>query len=81
MPSRNPAAVKFKWSCSATGRWTMPARGIAPAVRQAIYHRGRDAQASGQQWGDADLARMKALSDIGLELSIRRHYACRSAVV
>ncbi|TDT60468.1 3-keto-L-gulonate 6-phosphate decarboxylase [Enterobacter sp. AG5470] len=39
-------------------------------VRQAIYHRGRDAQASGQQWGDADLARMKALSDIGLELSV-----------
>lgn len=27
-------------------------------------------QASGQQWGEADLARMKALSDIGLELSI-----------
>ncbi|MBB2296334.1 MULTISPECIES: 3-keto-L-gulonate-6-phosphate decarboxylase UlaD [unclassified Escherichia] len=39
-------------------------------VQQAIYHRGRDAQASGQQWGEADLARMKALSDIGLELSI-----------
>lgn len=39
-------------------------------VRQAIYHRGRDAQASGQQWGEADLARMKALSDIGMELSI-----------
>ena len=39
-------------------------------VRQAIYHRGRDAQASGQQWCEADLARMKALSDIGLELSI-----------
>ena len=39
-------------------------------VRQAIYHRGRDAQASGQQWGKQDLARMKTLSDIGLELSI-----------
>lgn len=39
-------------------------------VRQAIYHRGRDAQASGQQWGEEDLARMKALSDIGLELSV-----------
>lgn len=39
-------------------------------VRQAIYHRGRDAQASGQQWGEADLSKMKALSDIGLELSI-----------
>lgn len=24
-------------------------------VKQAIYHRGRDAQASGQQWGEADL--------------------------
>ncbi|ASQ16019.1 3-keto-L-gulonate-6-phosphate decarboxylase UlaD [Enterobacter cloacae subsp. cloacae] len=39
-------------------------------VKQAIYHRGRDAQASGQQWGEADLARMKALSDIGLQLSV-----------
>ena len=39
-------------------------------VRQAIYHRGRDAQASGQQWSEQDLARMKILSDIGLELSI-----------
>jgi len=39
-------------------------------VTQAIYHRGRDAQASGQQWGEADLASMKALSDIGLQLSI-----------
>ena len=39
-------------------------------VKQAIYHRGRDAQASGQQWGEEDLAKMKALSDIGLQLSI-----------
>ena len=39
-------------------------------VTQAIYHRGRDAQASGQQWGELDLASMKALSDIGLQLSI-----------
>ncbi|MDF3623161.1 orotidine 5'-phosphate decarboxylase / HUMPS family protein, partial [Enterobacter hormaechei] len=29
-----------------------------------------DAQASGQQWGVADLSKMKALSDIGLQLSI-----------
>lgn len=54
------------------GRWTFDdARAWHRiGVRQAIYHRGRDAQASGQQWGDADLARMKALSDIGLALSI-----------
>ncbi|MBV7404808.1 3-keto-L-gulonate-6-phosphate decarboxylase UlaD [Enterobacter sp. ENT03] len=54
------------------GNWTLEdARAWhRTGVRQAIYHRGRDAQASGQQWGDADLARMKALSDIGLELSV-----------
>jgi 3-dehydro-L-gulonate-6-phosphate decarboxylase len=54
------------------GNWTLDdARDwYRTGVRQAIYHRGRDAQASGQQWGEADLARMKALSDIGLELSI-----------
>lgn len=54
------------------GNWTLDdARDwYRVGVRRAIYHRGRDAQASGQQWGDADLARMKALSDIGLELSI-----------
>ncbi|MDL4616387.1 3-keto-L-gulonate-6-phosphate decarboxylase UlaD [Citrobacter amalonaticus] len=54
------------------GNWTLDdARAwYRTGVRQAIYHRGRDAQASGQQWSEADLARMKALSDIGLELSI-----------
>lgn len=54
------------------GNWTLnDARDwYRVGVRQAIYHRGRDAQASGQQWGEVDLARMKALSDIGLELSI-----------
>ncbi|WP_230353062.1 3-keto-L-gulonate-6-phosphate decarboxylase UlaD [Lelliottia sp. WAP21] len=54
------------------GNWTLDdARAwYRLGVRQAIYHRGRDAQASGQQWGEADLARMKALSDIGLQLSI-----------
>lgn len=54
------------------GNWTLDdARNwYRIGVRQAIYHRGRDAQASGQQWSEADLARMKALSDIGLELSI-----------
>ncbi len=54
------------------GNWTLDdARAwYRTGVRQAIYHRGRDAQASGQQWSDVDLARMKALSDIGLQLSI-----------
>lgn len=30
-----PAAVKFRWSCSATGRWMTPAPGTVPAsIRQ-----------------------------------------------
>jgi 3-dehydro-L-gulonate-6-phosphate decarboxylase len=54
------------------GNWTLDdARAWhRVGVKQAIYHRGRDAQASGQQWGEEDLTRMKALSDIGLQLSI-----------
>ncbi|PWC21840.1 3-keto-L-gulonate-6-phosphate decarboxylase UlaD [Brenneria roseae subsp. roseae] len=54
------------------GRWTLE---DAKAwhnlgIKQAIYHRGRDAQASGQTWGQQDLDTMKALSDLGIELSI-----------
>lgn len=54
------------------GNWTLDdARAWhRTGVRQAIYHRGRDAQASGLQWSETDLAKMKALSDIGLQLSI-----------
>jgi 3-dehydro-L-gulonate-6-phosphate decarboxylase len=41
------------------GNWTLDdARAwYRTGVKQAIYHRGRDAQASGQQWGEADLAK------------------------
>lgn len=54
------------------GRWTLE---DAKAwhdlgIKQAIYHRGRDAQASGQTWGQQDLDTMKALSDLGIELSV-----------
>ncbi|HKN04332.1 MAG TPA: 3-keto-L-gulonate-6-phosphate decarboxylase UlaD [Buttiauxella sp.] len=54
------------------GNWTFDDASTwhKAGIRQAIYHRGRDAQASGQTWGEEDLARMKTLSDIGLELSI-----------
>ncbi|ELM3659523.1 3-keto-L-gulonate-6-phosphate decarboxylase UlaD [Edwardsiella piscicida] len=54
------------------GHWTLDdARAWRRlGVRQAIYHRGRDAQASGQQWGTADLTRMARLSDLGLQISV-----------
>lgn len=54
------------------GNWTMEdARNwVRVGLRQAIFHRGRDAQAAGQTWGQKDLDLLKALSDIGLEMSV-----------
>jgi 3-dehydro-L-gulonate-6-phosphate decarboxylase len=54
------------------GRWTLDdAKAWRDlGIKQAIYHRGRDAQASGQTWGQQDLDTMKALSDLGIELSV-----------
>ncbi|SUO93586.1 3-keto-L-gulonate-6-phosphate decarboxylase UlaD [Suttonella ornithocola] len=54
------------------GNWTLEdAKAWANmGVKQAIYHRSRDAQASGQKWGEKDLNLLRELSAIGLELSI-----------
>ena len=54
------------------GHWTLAEakRWRELGLTQAIYHRGRDAQASGQQWSPQDLDAMKALSDLGFALSV-----------
>jgi len=39
-------------------------------IKQAIYHRSRDAELAGIGWGQEDLVKMRQLSDLGLELSI-----------
>lgn len=54
------------------GHWTIDdARAwIDMGITQAIYHRSRDAELAGVTWTDADLVKMKQLSDIGIELSI-----------
>ncbi|NNS08237.1 3-keto-L-gulonate-6-phosphate decarboxylase UlaD [Erwinia sp. JH02] len=54
------------------GNWTLEEakRWRELGLTQAIYHRGRDAQASGQQWSPQDLDVMKALSDLGFALSV-----------
>ncbi|MBB5193559.1 3-dehydro-L-gulonate-6-phosphate decarboxylase [Silvimonas terrae] len=39
-------------------------------IRQAIYHRGRDAQAKGQGWSATDLDLLRALADIGIAPSV-----------
>jgi 3-dehydro-L-gulonate-6-phosphate decarboxylase len=54
------------------GHWTMEDakswRDIG--IKQAIYHRSRDAELAGIGWTEQDLDKMKMLSDLGFELSI-----------
>lgn len=39
-------------------------------IKQAIYHRSRDAELAGIGWSEEDLVKMRQLSELGLELSI-----------
>lgn len=54
------------------GNWTFDdaKAWVKNGITQAIYHRGRDAQAAGQGWSQEDLDKMKRLSDLGIGLSI-----------
>lgn len=54
------------------GRWCVEdaKKWLDSGVKQAIYHRSRDAQASGVSWQQSDLDKMAMLSDKGIELSV-----------
>jgi 3-dehydro-L-gulonate-6-phosphate decarboxylase len=54
------------------GNWTMAdaEAWVGLGINQAIYHRSRDAELAGVGWTEDDLVKMRALSDLGLELSI-----------
>ena len=54
------------------GNWTFEdARDwVGLGVKQAIYHRSRDAELAGKGWTEEDIEKMKRLSEMGLELSI-----------
>lgn len=54
------------------GNWTMDdaQSWVNLGIKQAIYHRSRDAELAGVGWTDADLIKMRKLSDLGIELSI-----------
>ncbi len=54
------------------GNWTMEdaKSWVDLGIKQAIYHRSRDAELAGVGWTDADLDKMRQLSDLGIELSI-----------
>ncbi|KAE9526335.1 3-keto-L-gulonate-6-phosphate decarboxylase UlaD [Testudinibacter aquarius] len=54
------------------GNWTLQdaQKWVDLGIRQAIYHRSRDAELAGVGWTEEDLVKMQQLSDLGLELSI-----------
>lgn len=39
-------------------------------LKQAIYHRGRDAQAAGKTWDEEDLGKIKRLAEMGFQVSV-----------
>ena len=54
------------------GNWTFEdaKEWVDLGVKQAIYHRSRDAELAGKGWTEEDIEKMKKLSELGLELSI-----------
>ncbi|MBD1558817.1 3-keto-L-gulonate-6-phosphate decarboxylase UlaD [Vibrio sp. S9_S30] len=54
------------------GNWTLydVQDWIDLGIKQAIYHRPRDAELAGVGWRNRDIDRMRSLSEMGLELSI-----------
>lgn len=54
------------------GNWTFEdaKAWVDLGIKQAIYHRSRDAELAGKGWEAEDLEKMRKLSELGLELSI-----------
>lgn len=54
------------------GDWTFEqaADWLKLGLRQAIYHRGRDAQAAGKGWDEEDIAKVRRLAGMGMEVSV-----------
>ncbi|WP_301099692.1 3-keto-L-gulonate-6-phosphate decarboxylase UlaD [Otariodibacter sp.] len=64
--------VKKEIQIEIYGNWTFEdaKEWVDLGVKQAIYHRSRDAELAGKGWTAEDIEKMKRLEDIGLELSI-----------
>lgn len=54
------------------GNWTLndAQSWVNLGIKQAIYHRSRDAELAGVSWTPEDISRMRVLSEMGIEVSI-----------
>jgi 3-dehydro-L-gulonate-6-phosphate decarboxylase len=57
-------ALYGEWTLAQAREW----RSIG--LKQAIYHRAFDAEAAGEDWTGHDLERIRALADLGFEVSV-----------
>lgn len=64
--------VKKEIQIEIYGNWTFEdaQEWVDLGVKQAIYHRSRDAELAGKGWTEEDIEKMKRLEEIGLALSI-----------
>jgi 3-dehydro-L-gulonate-6-phosphate decarboxylase len=55
-----------------TGTWSMSqAEGWRSiGILQVVYHRSRDAQAAGREWGEQDLVTIRHLADMGFRVTV-----------
>ncbi|MDO4435708.1 MAG: 3-keto-L-gulonate-6-phosphate decarboxylase UlaD [Cardiobacteriaceae bacterium] len=65
-------SVKKEIQIEIYGNWTLDdaKSWLDSGIKQAIYHRSRDAELAGKGWTVEDIELMQKLSDMGLELSI-----------
>ncbi|EEX51049.1 3-keto-L-gulonate-6-phosphate decarboxylase [Pasteurella multocida] len=66
------AKVKKEIQIEIYGNWTFEdaKEWVDLGVKQAIYHRSRDAELAGKGWTEDDIEKMKRLEELGLEISI-----------
>ncbi|HDR0635693.1 3-keto-L-gulonate-6-phosphate decarboxylase UlaD [Pasteurella multocida] len=64
--------VKKEIQIEIYGNWTFEdaQEWVKLGITQAIYHRSRDAELSGESWAKEDIENMKRLEELGLALSI-----------
>lgn len=64
--------VKKEIQIEIYGNWTFEdaQQWVNSGVKQAIYHRSRDAELAGKGWTEEDITKMKKLEELGLALSI-----------
>ncbi|OHD82591.1 MAG: 3-keto-L-gulonate-6-phosphate decarboxylase [Spirochaetes bacterium RIFOXYC1_FULL_54_7] len=69
-PAKTLTPLDVQVELTGTWSWEEAEAWRAAGISQVVYHRGRDAQAAGQSWGQEDLDKIRRLAGMGFALSI-----------